>query len=223
MNRIECGAEVVVLNARRILVGCLLALTCSAAAATSTIVGMLSLPGSHASLAVDPVLRKAFVIDVTANSLKAIDVDTMQVVGSVPIDANGARARVDVAHHRVYVLHDGVPGRITSIDGKTLAVIARTPIIDHPNAIAMDFRRGEIYTIHDEPGHHLTIFDTKTNSVAATLQLPQYVYGMTVNRATGKIYVPLYGSRQVAVISQASRTVVKTIAVSMNPVGAIAE
>jgi len=223
MNRIDCRAAVVISNTRRILMGCLLALTCSAAGATSTIVDKLTLPGTYFQTAVDPVLHKAFVIHEETNSLKAIDLDAMQVVGSIPLDADAAWTRVDVARHRVYILHVGVPGRITTIDGKTLAVIARTTIVERPIYFVADFRRGELYAIHDEPGHHVTIFDTKTNTVAATLQLPQYVYGLTVNRQTGKIYVPLYGSRQVAVISQASRTVVKTIAVNMNPVGAIAE
>jgi len=196
----------------------------AAALAASAVLGTLQMPkGDWDVIDTDPVLHRLYLVDKAAQALAAIDTDTMQIVAETAVDDYAYRSRVDAAHHRLYVLHSGSPGQITTFDGKTLAVLARTAIGAKPVDIAADFRRGEIYVVHDEAGSSFTIFDTRTQSVAATLQLGSNAYGIAIDRSSGKVYVPLYGARQVAVIGQASRTVVKRIPVDMYPLGAIAE
>lgn len=199
-------------------------LASAAALAASTVLGTLQMPkGDWDAIDTDPVLHRLYLIDKATQTLAAIDTDTMQIVAEAALDDYAYRSRVDAARHRLYVLHSGSPGQITTFDGKTLAVLARTTIGAKPVDIAADFRRGEIYVVHDEAGNDFTIFDTRTQSVAATLQLGSNAYAIAIDRNGGKVYVPLFGAKQVAVVGQASRTVVKRIAVDMYPIGAIAE
>lgn len=206
------------------LAGFAVFLASAAALAASTLLGTLQMPkGDWDVVDSDPVLHRLYLVDKATQTLAAIDTDTMQVVTEAAVDDYAYRARVDTARHRLYILHSGSPGQVTTFDGKTLAVLARTAIDGRPVDIAADFRRGEIYVVHDDAANHFTVFDAKSQSVAATLQLGSSAYAIAIDRNSGKVYVPLYGARQVAVIAQASRTVVKRIPVDMYPIGAVAE
>lgn len=209
------------MNARNTLVAFLLVLCCGTALAASTVLKSVPMPGRHTALQVDPVLRKAFLSNLTTGDIDVIDIDAMAVVAHIPVGPGATRIRIDAAHHRVYVLHATTPGAVTAIDGKSHAVIARTPVGDRPSSISLDPARGEIYTT-DYGSNQVSVIDTRTNAVVKVIPLELPLYG-TLNTRTGKLYVPLYYARKVAVIDQATRSVVKTFDVGMYPYGAVAE
>jgi YVTN family beta-propeller protein len=204
---------------QRILLSLWLALACVAANAASSVLGTITFTNAT-SLAVDPVLRRAFVSDNKANTVTVVDIDAMSIAATIPVANTPGSMLVDAAAHRVYVLHsDSTGGALEIVDSKANASIGQVPFSGKLWDVKSDFQRGEIYVVTREP-NEVQVIDAKAGAVVATIGLADIPGASSINTLLGKLYVPLVQTDAVAVVDEATRKVVRTVSVGRGPLGA---
>jgi len=196
-----------------------LAIACTTASAALSILKTLPLGEDARYVAVDPVLRKAFITNHGPGTVSVIDYDGLTVAATITVAPGPDGIIGNAATHRIYVLHDTTPGKVTVIDARTYAVVTTITVGDEPLFVAADFQRGELYVVNFK-GKSLSVVDVGSNAVVGTIALGSGPDQVGVNTVLGKLYVPIRGNKTVLAIDQKTRAVVKTIPVGADPTGA---
>ena len=147
---------------RRTAIAAALAIACGSALASPSPVSALQLGDNTAGIAFDPMLRYAFVTNYDDGTLSEIDIDTLQILATIPAGERPRRILSNSALERVYFVNDTTPGSLTVLDATNNTVVASVRVGDRPRNIAADFQKGEVY-VSNRDSDSLSIIDVATN------------------------------------------------------------
>lgn len=176
----------------------------------------VTLGHGSAGIAVDPLLRRAFVTNYDDGTLAVIDLDSRSVIAVDRAGGRPGQILSDAAGGRLYFVNETNPGYLTVFDAEANAGFAHIAVGIRPRNLAADFGRGEVYVANHDSAT-VSIVDVRTNAVAATLPVGSAPGSIGVDALSGRIYVTSGPDGTVTMIDAASREVVKTIAVGTNP------
>jgi YVTN family beta-propeller protein len=163
--------------------------------------------GRTYSVAADPALGLAYIpvvgvddpatdSEVAPGNVLVLDVNTGQVITTVPVGTSPTAVAVDSTTHVVYVIND-VDDTLSVIDGHTHKVTTTVAIDPSPNGtqefpslargLAVDSSTHTIY-VALVPGNRLAVIDGSTNRVTTTIPLPGDAQGIGVDPTTHAIY-----------------------------------
>lgn len=154
--------------------------------------------GQLQGIAVDPVLRRAYVID-NMQGLFTIDLNTDTVVGHYPY-SNTNGVAVNPATHRVYMQAPDLNGNaaLFVFDGQNLNLIATVednsstfqPFGDPQDVVSVNPVTNTIYvSVNLYPGA-IWVVDGKTNTSVTTIKgLAEIAYGLDVDPARNQIWL----------------------------------
>ena len=169
--------------------------------------------GGDSSLALDPALQRVYEACAGSSSVNsftfssgwssgAVQVVTKQIrvgvnVGAVAVNSKLHRLYVaDRAQHTLYVLDE--------LTGKTLATIDIGAVPVPPMRI--DETTNRLYVVCST-AQALDVIDGNTNRVLARVPVGPYPEGLSINSATGRIYVADEGENEVGPGSQTGTTI----------------
>ena len=154
------------MNCKRTLLALAVSLTLTPALAAS-VPATVTLGNGATAITTDPILRKVFVTNFRSGSVSAVDIDTM-TVETLPVADHPRHVISNAATHRLYVLHDLSPGKMTVLDEGDGSTVAEIALGDRPLVFTADFRHGEIYVANRDSGT-LSIVDVPANAVVDTV------------------------------------------------------
>jgi YVTN family beta-propeller protein len=166
-------------------------------------------PGAGATrcVAVDQALGLAYIpvvgvedpnvdSDAAPGSVLVVDINTGQVITTVPVGTSPTEVAVDSTTHLVYVTNDD-DDTLSVIDGQTHQVTATVAINPSPTGtpersplatgLAVDSSTHTIY-VAVSPGNRLAVVNGDTNRVTASITLPGDAQGLGVDPTTHAIY-----------------------------------
>ena len=155
--------------------------------------------GQLQGIAVDPVLRRAYVLDY-AQGVFAIDLNTNTIAGNY-LYSNGNGIAVNPATHRVYVqAPDSGNGNAAMLvfDGSTLNLIATiddpeptyTPFGDPQTAVFVNPNTNMVYTVVNRYPGALWVVDGTANASVTTIKgLAPLAYGGDVDSTRNLVFV----------------------------------
>lgn len=187
------------------------ALGCVAATAAS----LDPLPDA-ASIAVDAVTSRAYVVERDLGLLSIVDLDTRTLVTAVPAGVQPRRIVHDAVRGRAYVVDAGTPAALHVVDTLTGRLVASVALGDGADAIAADLPRGEVYVANRDAGT-VTVIGTAGNATLATLAVGGAPASLAVGAASGRLYVADAAGARLIVIDQASRALIAEVAVGRSP------
>lgn len=187
----------------------------------------------------------AYVVNAESNSVSVIDLGSQQVNATIPLgDASmnhsGTMAMNDMIQwpHHIYLSPDGtklgvgVPGMdlgaghtggMTSMKGRVLVVGAtmanqQTPVMNHNAVFSPD--GSEIWTSQMDEAGKVLVYDAATMALKKTIAVGMEPAEVTMSSSGTYAFVANGMSNTVTVIRVADKSVVKTIPVGEDPVGA---
>jgi YVTN family beta-propeller protein len=174
--------------------------------------------GQLQGIAVDPLLRRAYVID-NAQGLFAIDLTSDRVVGNYPC-ANVNGVAVNIATHRVYMQAPDPNQNAAALfvfDGRTLDLITTIddsgtyqPYGDPQDTVFVNPRTDMIYVVVNLFPGALWVVDGKTNTTVTTITgLADLAYGGDIDPLRDRIFVAGWLS-QISEVNGATNTLTST-------------
>ncbi|WP_020604954.1 YncE family protein [Spirosoma spitsbergense] len=189
----------------------------------------------------------AYVVNAEGNSLSVIDLTTQQVketisFGTASMSHSGTMTDMIMWPHHIYLSPDGgklgvgVPGMdlsaghsggMTGMQGRVLVVDAKTgqtaqnqqtPVMNHNAVFSPD--GSEIWTSQMDMAGQVLVYDATTFALKKTIPVGMEPAEVTMSANGQYAFVANGMSNSVTVIKVADKSVVKTIAVGEDPVGA---
>ena len=192
------------------------ALTVGPAVATPSVQATLTMGNNTAGLGIDIVMQRAFVSNYNDGTVSVVNLNSLTVLGTIPVGTHPRRLIVNSATNRLYVVNDNAPGSVTVVDTTTNGVVTTIPVGNNPRTIDANFGVREVY-VTNHTGNSVSVIDTLTNSVVATVPVGSGPRSPSASKILKKVYVPNYNEGTVSVIDTATRTVAKTVTVGNGP------
>ncbi|MBI5473568.1 MAG: YncE family protein [Ignavibacteriae bacterium] len=182
----------------------------------------------------DITYNAIYVVNGGGNSISVIDIATNEVKRTIPlsgvswahhVNINGNKNRIAIAvpgmdfsggHGGMM----GMPGKIVVLDATTGAVIRSLdlPVMNH-NAVFSP-NGNEIWTSQMDSMGSVLVFDATTFTPKDTIMVGQMPQEVTFSSDGSMAFVANGMSNTVTIIDPANKTVMMTVSVGMNPVGA---
>lgn len=176
------------------------------------VIARIPLPGGssrfdYASL--DPSRGLLFAAHLGASEVLEINVRTRQVVRTIPRLSQVHGVLVVPALHRVYATATGT-NMVEAISEDTGQILSRTPTGNYPDGLTYDPANGTIWTTNEAGGSE-TIIDAATGAPRGTVTLGGEAGNVAYDPATGHMLVDVQTRNQLAVISPASRAIIRRV------------
>jgi len=165
----------------------------------------VTIQGHFDHFEVDPAGQRLFGTAVDAHQLVVINLETGQLIRSIPVDTPRAVVyREDLG--RLYVT-DGA-GALRIYDSKSYALVKSLKIEVDADPIAYDPANGHVFAVNggDKAGHkysHITVFDSVAERQIANIKVAgDEVEGMTVEANGPRLFANARALNQIAVIDR---------------------
>jgi YVTN family beta-propeller protein/VCBS repeat-containing protein len=182
---------------------------------TATTVGTGTSPYG---VAVSPNGTRAYVTNLSSNTVSVINTATNAVVATINVGATPLAVAVSPDNSRVYVAGNNT---VTVINTATNTVVG-SPITTgggQSYGIAVSPNGTRVY-ITQTGNNRVVVLNTATNTVVTTVAVGSVPGGVAVSADNSRVYVANYSGNTVSVINTATNTVVGSpIAVGANPFG----
>ncbi len=169
------------------------------------------LSGTHGRfdfLAIDPEKRRLLAAHTGNGSLDIIDLDTGEVVKSVPTGKAQASAVDAKAGH--YYVTTSVPPQLVTIDAAKMEVVDKIPLAGPADLVALDSNSGKVYVGHDD-GKELWVVDPAQKKVTASISLPgEAPEDLAFDPSHERLFQSMKTGNVIAVINVAAGAVVQT-------------
>jgi DNA-binding beta-propeller fold protein YncE len=175
-------------------------------------VGEIRLPGDNsrfASASLDEKRGLLFVAHLGASEVVEVDVNTQQVVRTIPNLASVHGVLVVGALGRVYATATR-GNQLVAIDEATGRELGRTVTGDYPDELAYDSRRGAIWTANVNAGT-ATVIDANTLQVRGTAEVGGEIGDIGYDSSSDRMMVAAQGRNDLAVIDPPTMAVVQRV------------
>jgi DNA-binding beta-propeller fold protein YncE len=173
-------------------------------------VGEIRLPGDNsrfASASLDDKHGLLFIAHLGASEVIEVDINTQQVVRTLPNLASVHGVLVVGALGRVYATATR-GNQLVAFDEATGRELGRTVTGDYPDELAYDSRRGAIWTANVTAGT-ATVIDANTLQVRGTADIGGEIGDIGYDSSSDRILVAAQGRNDLAVIDPAAMAVVQ--------------
>lgn len=131
--------------------------------------------------------------------------------GSYPEDLS-----IDVKDAKLYVATEG--GLVVVVNTTTDRLVDTIPVPGGFWGIAYDSHNGKVYAAEGFGGNNVTVIDSINDTVVDRISVQSLPEAVTVDTATGRVFVMNTGSHTVSVINDSTNLVVGTISVGNGPI-----
>jgi len=168
----------------------------------------IALPGDATRFdyqSADPANRHLYIAHLGDSTVDVINLDTLQVVATIPhiADVHGVIAAPDLG--RVFATATG-SNELVTIDETTNREVTRTPTGAFPDGVAYD-PHDKLVFVSNKDGGSLTVVDATTGHAAGTIKLANEVGNVIYDPTSHQIYAATRPSEQLAVIDPVTRQV----------------
>ena len=189
---------------------------------SNKVVATLSVGKEPWDLAVDPNIGRVFVGNRSSGTVSVIDGRLNLRIGSVSVGDLPTAVAVNPDTGRVYVASSG-SGHLSVVDGVSTLLIASLPLASGSSAkvwdVAVDAGSNRVYVATsaadagDAAAGTIEVIDASNNSLAGSIAIPSPAEALTVDSASGRIYVGSSSDDRMWVVD--ARTNVVTSAVGL--------
>jgi YVTN family beta-propeller protein len=171
------------------------------------------------ALAINAATNRIYVANNGGGTVSVIDGSNDAVVATVDVGALPYVVAANPVTNKIFVSNT-FSDKITLIDGATNATSSVKA--GSADSIVIDTKRDRAYLIGWE-GTSLTLLDSKLAIIGKIKMGGMHLWGMAVDEAAGKLYVPRAGNAQLAIVDEDSGDVVNIAtgatpcAVAINP------
>lgn len=152
------------------------------------------------SIAINSETNRIYVSNSGDGTVSVIDGATDKAVTTVPVGAFPYTITANQVTNKIYVSRT-FSNTTVVIDGKTNSVRSMNAGVG--DAVAADSLQDKTYLISYE-APQIAVLDSTNDGVSRIEEVPNHLWAMAVNAATGKVYVTGAGSANVAIIDSKS-------------------
>ncbi len=188
-------------------------------ATTGAAEGAIGVGVEPRSVAVNESSGRVYVTNWGSNNVSVIDAATDTVLGSVPVGGMPEDILVDSANGYVYVTN-WQSDNVTVFSCASDTVEGSIAVGTTPTGLLLNPANDEVYVVNRD-SYNLSVIDGSNNSVVETVALPSQSgpVEMTLDSATGDLFVTDWYSNNVTVVDMASARAVAELPVGLSPWG----
>ncbi|MCI4364084.1 MAG: YncE family protein [Thermoplasmata archaeon] len=182
--------------------------------AIARVLASIAVGSAPEGIAVDAGNSEVYVANTASNNVSVIAAPSRQVVATVPVGPQPFGITYDAGKGEIFV---ATSPNVSVISDATNRVVATVGISDGLRGAVYDPGTGEVYVASVGNNAlnqaHVYVISDSTNTVVATIQITgSQLYDLAYDPATGRVLVANYYDSSLAVISDATHTVVGRVA-----------
>ncbi|MBN2432924.1 MAG: beta-propeller fold lactonase family protein [Acidobacteria bacterium] len=167
------------------------------------------------SAVITPAGDKLYLTNSGSDNVSVIDVDTQQVMATLPVGDTPLGAAVSPDGAGVYVTNLK-SGTVSVIDTSTDTVAGTLPVGARPWGIAVNPAGTKVFVANSGAGN-VAVIDTGTSTVRKTISVGNTPRWLAVTPDGRQVWVSNYDSGTVSVIDTASEAVIRTVTLGGRP------
>lgn len=148
-------------------------------------------------LGIDVAARRLYVGNAGGASVSVVDLDVLEVVGTVPAEFGAGAVAVDHARHRAYCVNF-LAGSVTVIDTDELTAVGRIEVGTGPCAVAVNPADESVYVVNSVAGTVSRI--DPGGAISGTLSAGRAPVGLAAAPSGDRLYVANRGEGTVSVV-----------------------
>jgi len=155
----------------------------------------------------------AYIPNFDSNSVSVIDIESNNVVATIPVGSQPLGVAVNNTGTRIYVTN---LDSVSVIDGSSKSVIATLPLGGELTGVAVNPAGTRVY-VGDLVSDTVKVIDASGNTVIATVPVGSAPRGVVVNPQGTRVYVANEASGSISVIDTATNKEIKKVQVAAGP------